>query len=161
MKMNEFVTRTSIEEIRSGTFSSAQGGRFGAASSVSFEKRQSIDRQKSKIRAYRDSKLAQSRVARQGEMSASANSSLQAIRERRLGRENSSNEFSGQNRQTSSVSDSQIKRSTLIRMKRKTAVKRDFSSVSQSGMAGFHSAGGVSSGRVSGGFHQIQPKIGR
>jgi hypothetical protein len=28
-------------------------------------------------------------------------------------------------------------------------------------MAGFHSAGGVSSGQVSGGFHQIQPKIGR
>ncbi|MFZ2275427.1 MAG: hypothetical protein WAV68_00455 [Candidatus Nanogingivalis sp.] len=161
MKMNEFVTRTSIEEIRSGTFSSAQGGRFGAASSVSFEKRRSIDRQNSKIRAYRDSKLVQSRAARQGEISASANSSLQAIRERRLARENSSNESSGRNRQTSSVSGSQIERSTSIRMKQKTAVKRDFSSVSQSGMTGFHSAGGVSSGQVSGGFHQIQPKIGR
>lgn len=99
MKMNDFVTRTSVKEIRSSAFLNSQGSRFGATSSKSFEQRQAVDRRTAKIRAYRDSKLAQSRFSNQANLSKSANSSLQAIRGRRVARENSSNEFLGRDRQ--------------------------------------------------------------
>lgn len=127
MKMNDFVTRTSIEEIRSGTFSSAQGGRFGSASSVSFEKRQSIDRRKAKIRSYQDSMLARSRFSRQGELMKTANSSLQSIENRRMER-----------RESSTIA--KFRNESLSRNKRVDFRSGNLSNISQSGMIGVRSS---------------------
>lgn len=144
--MNEFVTRTSLEEAAhsSGYAKAQSGSNFGSASSVSFEKR--VNNNNSVIRKYQDSRLAQIRYAKYREVSKSANSSLEAIRARRA----------------EILKDAGVQSPNRLgsQRNRNSYTRRDLSQVNQSGIARMHS-NPVSTNNSSSRFFSIQPKIGR
>ncbi|CRH93334.1 Uncharacterised protein [Chlamydia trachomatis] len=142
MKMNDFVTKTNLNEVMhsSGYAKAQSGSNFGSADSRnSFSQRQKIDYSQSIVKSYSDSQLGRldsnRRAARTG-----ANSTLTKIRERRQQLE----ETQGMNRQKNmALKDSDIDSSTKRRMGTYSSnndsssrnSSRDFNSISQSGIA--------------------------
>ncbi|MDO4868186.1 MAG: hypothetical protein Q4A23_00800 [bacterium] len=88
MKMNDFVVKASLEDVAhsSGYAKAQSGSNFGATSSKTFTDRMSIDRRNTKIRAYRESKIAQMRASNVRDISKSAQTSLDKIRSRQKSR---------------------------------------------------------------------------
>jgi multidrug resistance efflux pump len=140
MKMNEYVTRAKIEDVAhsSGYAKAQSGSSFGAASSVTFRQRTSIDRMNAKIRDYRHSQIAQARANRQAEISKAANSSLEAIRQRRA--------------------EMDLSNANYAQQRHSGVATRDISGVSQSGMAGFYARSAESAPAPSHNFYDIGPK---
>ena len=126
MKMNDFVVKANLEDVAhsSGYAKVQNGSNFGATSSKTFTDRMSIDRHNAKIRAYRESRIAQMRASNVRDISKSAQSSLDKIRANRLAQDT---ELSGQNNQVGIKSSQNLDKRSL---------KHDFSGIKQSGLAG-------------------------
>ena len=126
MKMNDFVVKTSLEDVAhsSGYARVQSGSNFGATSSKTFTDRMALDRRNAKIRAYRESRIAQMRASNFRDVSKSAQSSLDKIRANRLAQDT---ELSGQNNQVGIKSSQNLDKRSL---------KHDFSGIKQSGLAG-------------------------
>ncbi len=150
MKINEFVTRANIEDVaHSSGYARAQNGKsFGATSSQTFSQRVSIDRRRTKIKAYEHSKVANRNFSQRAGISEMANSSLEKIRESRVERQNF---LSGEKPQF---------RSGAMNSRPDFRAKRDFSQIRQSGAMGAPSTASVSR-PTSASFHQIRPQIDR
>ena len=165
MKMNDFVTKTNLNEVMhsSGYAKAQSGSNFGSADSRnSFSQRQKIDYSQSIVKSYSDSQLGRldsnRRAARTG-----ANSTLTKIRERRQQLE----ETQGMNRQKNmALKDSDIDSSTKRRMGTYSSNNdsssrnsgRDFNSISQSGIArgsSFQSSSAPSSNN----FYNFRPPL--
>ena len=126
MKMNDFVVKANLEDVAhsSGYAKVQNGSNFGATSSKTFTDRMSIDRHNAKIRAYRESRIAQMRASNVRDISKSAQSSLDRIRANRLAQ---GTELSGQNNQVGIKSSQNLDKRSL---------RHDFSGIKQSGLAG-------------------------
>lgn len=151
MKMNEFVTRANIEDVvHSSGYARAQNGEnFGTTSSQTFSQRVSIDRRRTKIKAYEHSKVANRNFSQRAGVSEMANSSLEKIRESRVERQN----FSGRTEKPQF-------RSGVMNSRPDFRAKRDFSQIRQSGAMGTPSVAGISR-PASASFYQIRPQIDR
>ncbi|MDO4902438.1 MAG: hypothetical protein Q4A21_02685 [bacterium] len=173
MKMNSYITRAKLEDVAhtSGYAKTQNGASFGASGGGrTFAQRQSVDYRNSRVGQYSQSILGRNDMTRRGAVLQSVESTRKRILDNRQIREENSESnrrIAGSredgvgtgNRRSSSLKPWQVENSTRVAMRR--SEKKDFSGVTQSGMAGFHVGGnGASSApATSSRFFNVKPKF--